>query len=138
VALRMGRRDILTRSRRPAELTAYISSDVLVHPVAAPDVMVDQLRHLLEMAQRPNVEVRIVPSTVRGYHPMLAGPFLLLEFPAAPPIVHLEHYRTVAVLWEDDDVRHYTGAVEKIDEIAMTPARSAEVIAEIVNGMETT
>jgi transcriptional regulator with XRE-family HTH domain len=137
VTLRVGRRDIITRPREPAELLALIDSAVLVRPIAAPQVMVEQLRHLLAMAERPNVEIRLVSSTTPGYTSMLAGPFILLEFPSAAPVVHLEHRRASAFLWERDDIEGFSAAVEEISSVAMTPARSAEVIAEIVNGLET-
>lgn len=138
VALRVGRRDVLTRTRQPAELVALIDSEVLVRPIAPPPVMVDQLHHLLKMAELPNVTVQIVPSTTPGYNPLLAGPFILLEFPTAPPIVHLEHYRASATLWEGEDVQEFITAAEEVHDIAMSPAKSVQFIAEIVNGMEKT
>jgi transcriptional regulator with XRE-family HTH domain len=138
VALRVGRRDVLTRARQPAELVALIDTEALVRPIAPPDVMADQLRDLLAMAERPNVAIQLLPSTSPGYSPLLAGPFILMEFETASPIVHLEHYRASAMLWEEEDVREFVLAAEEIHKRAMTPARSAEVIAELVNGMETT
>lgn len=137
VALRSGRRDILTR-RSPVELIALIDSEVLVRPVAPAPVMVDQLHHLLEMAARPNVTLQIVHSTRPGWTPLLAGPFELLEFPHAKPLVLLEHHRSSLFLWEEEDVREFTDAAEQIRKAAMTPAESAGVIEDIVNGMETT
>lgn len=139
VTLRIGRQKIITRAKQPAELVAYIDSEALVRPVASADVMVDQLQHLLDMAQRPNIQIRLVSSTSSGYSPLLAGPFMLIEFPSATPIVHLEHHRASAFLWEADDVQAFSAAVEKISERAMTPAATAEAIASILNGMvETT
>lgn len=137
VALRAGRRDILTR-RSPVEFLALIDSEVLVRPVAPRDVMVDQLHHLLEMGSRPNVTIQLVPSTRPGWHPMLAGPFELIEFPKARPIVLLEHHRSSLFLWEERDVKSFLDASETIRQAAMTPAESAGVIEDIVNGMETT
>lgn len=136
VALRVGRRDVLTRTRNPAELVALIDSEVLVRPIASPPMMVDQLHHLLKMAALPNVTVQLINSTTIGYNPLLAGPFILMEFASASPIVHLEHYMASAFLWEEKDVAGFMAAVQEIREQAMTPARSAEVIAEIVEGME--
>lgn len=136
VALRVGRREIITRTRQPAIYRAFIDSEALVRPVAPPDVMADQWRHLIEMQQRPNVDIRIVSSMDRGYNPMLAGPFLLIEFPSADPVVLLEHQSTSAFSWGEEDVRGFQHAVEKINQIAMTPAASAEAIVELVNGME--
>lgn len=136
VRLRVGRRDILTR-RDPVELLALIDSEVLVRPVAPAVVMIEQLRHLLTMGERPNIEIRVVSSTHPGHTPMLDGPFIFFEFPAAGPIVHLEHRRASLFLNEPDDIEGFSAAVEEISSVAMTPARSAEVIAGIVDGLET-
>lgn len=136
VTLRAGRRDILTRARQPVELLALIDSEALVRPVAPPDVMVDQLRHILDLSTRPNVTVQVVSSTTPGYHPLLAGPFEAIEFAKAHPLVLLDHHSGSAFLWDPDDVARYIAGAELIRQIAMTPARSAEVIGELVNGME--
>lgn len=138
VRLRIGRRDILTRSREPTGLLALIDSEVLRRPIAPPDVMADQLRYLLAMAERPNIEVRLVSSAYPGYTSMLAGPFIFMEFPTAAPIVHLEHRRASVFLWESGDIEGFSTAVEEISSVAMTPTRSAEVIAEIAHEMEMT
>lgn len=138
VALRAGRREVVTRSHEPAQLHALIDAEVLARPVAPSVVIAKQLRHLLKMAALPNVTIQLVSSTQAGYTPMLAGPFILLEFLTATPVVHLEHYHASAFLWEESDVRSFAAAVEEITQKAMTPERSSEVIAELVNGLETT
>lgn len=139
VALRIGRQRVITRTKQPVDFTAFIDSEALVRPVAPPDMMADQLRHLLEMGQRDNIDIRLVSSMHPGYGPMLAGPFMLIEFPSASPVVHLEHHRASAFLWEEDDIKSFSTAVEKISEMAMTSAATAEAIASILNGLvETT
>lgn len=135
VALRVGRREVLTR-RDPVEFIALIDSEVLVRPVASADVMIEQLRYLLAMAERPNVTIQITSSTRPGWTPMLEGPFELIEFSKSRPIVLLEHYRSSVFLWQEGDTSEFTQAVERIRNAAMTPAESAGVIEEIVNGME--
>lgn len=137
VTLRAGRRDILTR-RDPAEFVALIDSEVLVRPVVPRNIMIDQLRHLLEVGKLPNVTIQIVSSTLPGWHPGLAGPFQLIEFPKASPVVLLEHHRSSLFLWEADDVQEYVKAAEEVRSVAMAPADSAETIAWIVSGQETT
>ena len=136
VALRMGRRDVLTRRRDPVELHAIIESEVLTRPVAPPEVMVEQLHHLLTLTERPNITLQAIPSTRPGFHPGLLGPFILLEFPSASPVVHLEHYRSSGFLWEPEDVSQFMAAAEEVKEKAMTPDRTSEVIREIAKGME--
>lgn len=138
VKLRAGRQNILTRRRNACELHAIIDSEVLVRPVAPSDVMIDQLHFLLDMAKRPNITLQIVSSTRPGYHPGLAGPFELIEFPTARPVLHLEHHVSSLTLWEEEDVKKFIEASGMIQKAAMTPAESAGVIEEIVRGMETT
>lgn len=138
VALRSGRRDILTRGRNPVRLLALIDSEALVRPVAPPQVMLDQLKHVLTMADQPNITVQVVASTLPGYHAMLAGSFELIEFEKATPIVLLDHHSSSAFLWSETDVHVYVEAAEKIrKKVAMAPKRSSEAIAEIVRGLET-
>jgi transcriptional regulator with XRE-family HTH domain len=137
VALRMGRRDVLTRSIQPVELHALIDEGALIRPIAAPDVMRDQLSHLLKMSELPNVTIQLVPSTSQGFSPHLVGAFILLEFPTAGPVVHLEHHWASVSLWEPEDVRHFAEAVELVAKMAMTPANSVRTIEELVKGMET-
>lgn len=138
VALRSGRRDILTR-RNPVELLALIDSEALVRPVVHSDVMADQLRHILRLAELPNVTVQVISSTTPGYHAMLANAFELIEFAKARPVVLLDHHRSSAFLRQEDDVAIYAESAEHIRrKVAMTPQHSVEVIANIVRGMETT
>jgi transcriptional regulator with XRE-family HTH domain len=129
VAMRLGRRDILTR-RNPVQLTAVMSEGALRQPIAEPDMMADQLDHLVDTAERSNVTVQVIPSRT-GWHAGLAGPFVLLEFPKAKPIVHLEHHRASVFLFDDDDVTIYVDVARTICcELAMTPDESLEFIRQ--------
>jgi len=137
VALRAGRRDVITRRRSPVEYLALLDSEVLVRPIGPSEIMADQLDHLARMAALPNVTIQIVPSTAPGHHPMLAGPFSLMEFPTATPIVLLEHHRTSAFVWDRDSVAAYLSVPEEIQRVALAPERSLKLIKEIAEGMET-
>jgi transcriptional regulator with XRE-family HTH domain len=133
VALRAGRGAILTRVR-PVEYLALIDSEVFVRPVGPPDVMLHQLDHILALAARPNITMQIVTSTTPGYSPLLAGPCSLIEFEKARPIVFLDHHTSSSILWEASEVAKFVDAVEEIKELAMSPAKSLELIASIANG----
>jgi transcriptional regulator with XRE-family HTH domain len=134
VAMRLGRRDILTR-RHPATFTAIIREDVLRQPITDPEVMAAQLDHLQRTAELSNVTVQIMPSQA-GYHPGLAGPFVLLEFPKARPIVHLEHHRASAFVFDDDDVTAFIEVAGRLRDVALSPDESAGFIAELLSEME--
>jgi len=138
VKLRVGRSEILTRETNPVEFLALIDNQVLVRPIASREAMARQLRHLLKMLELPNVTMRIVPSTIPGFHPGLHGSFKIFRFPSASPIAHVENYRASPWIWDEEFVADYLEAAEKIQERAMTSDRTSEVIKEMLHGLETT
>lgn len=68
-----------------------------------------QIRHLVEMAARPNVAVHVLPFSAGG-HPGMDGPFCLLSFPEPgdADIVYLEQATSGLVPEDSEEVRHYT------------------------------
>lgn len=131
VAMRISRSDILTR-RNPVKFTALVGEAALRQPIAEPEVMADQLRRLTEAAHHPNVTVQVVPTRT-PWHPGLMGPFVVLRFPKARSIVHLEHHRASAFVFDNEDVEAYEElAVTLRQEVAMSPEESAELIAKVI------
>lgn len=135
-AVRLGRREAL-RAGNPSRLTAYIGESALYQRIVDATAMREQLRFILELADLPHVTVRIIPA-VSGWHPGLEGAFSLLEFTAAPPIVHLETRRSGLFLGEKADVDAYRVAIDKVREVALSPADSTKLIADASQEMETT
>ncbi|MCP2169849.1 hypothetical protein LX83_006735 [Goodfellowiella coeruleoviolacea] len=135
VMVRLGRKEILVR-RKPVELVALIGEQAIRQPLGGPDVMAEQLHHLSEMAQRPNITIQVIPATGSIWHPGLTGPFTLLEFPLAPPMVNLEHHRSSLFLFESDDVSVYKDVVGTVRSIAMSPEESAKLIIDSKDKME--
>jgi transcriptional regulator with XRE-family HTH domain len=66
VATRLGRQAVLTRPQPPQYL-AILDEAVLRRPVDGAHIMADQLRHIIECAQKPHVDVRVLPFS-RGTH----------------------------------------------------------------------
>ncbi|MET9338548.1 DUF5753 domain-containing protein [Nonomuraea sp. NPDC003804] len=79
VRVRMRRQQML-EGPSPLVVNALIDESVLHRRFGTPEVMRDQLRHILEVAQLPNVSVRIVP--LDGPHGPLTHAFVLLKFPS--------------------------------------------------------
>jgi transcriptional regulator with XRE-family HTH domain len=79
VDLRVRRQELLTRPEPPG-LHFILDEAVVRRVVGGPDLMRGQLRHLKELAARPNITVRIVPFSA-GLYPRLRVPFVILEFP---------------------------------------------------------
>lgn len=128
VHVRLGRRDALTRPD-PVHLTAVIGEGALQQQTdGGPAVMLEQLRHLLRVAEMPTVNIQVLPTRC-PWNPALEGPFIIIEFAGADPVVHLENRRSGLFLHEVDDVDAYRTAVELVLRAAMSTEESVALIA---------
>jgi hypothetical protein len=73
--MRMARRDAFTRWRDPIRLLALIGEPAIHGGIGGPQVMADQLAHLLDMAKLNTVDLHVV-SVSGDWHPGLQGPFM--------------------------------------------------------------
>ena len=73
VIARIDRQRIMDRAD-PPDLRVLLDESVLSREVGSPLVMHEQLRHVLDMASRPNVSVQVVPFSAQAYLG-LAGAF---------------------------------------------------------------
>ncbi|MGW4110045.1 helix-turn-helix domain-containing protein [Actinosynnema sp. NPDC004786] len=129
VAVRMGRRDILTR-RNPVHYTALIGESVLSQNFGGSAVMAEQFDHLLMMSAHENVDLRIVPTTT-GWHPGLCGSFLLLKCDGTS-FAHLENAVSSVFVQEPEAVAAFEACVPELLKVAMSPEQSFEIIAKEV------
>lgn len=130
VATRLGRREILTRSR-PVRFTALIGESVLRNPIGGPAVLAEQLDHLLRAADQENIDLRVIPDDA-GWHPALEGGFALIHTPAMA-VVHIENRKSGLILRENEDVAAYQEAVEKVLSVSLSPRSTTELIAREVD-----
>lgn len=88
VVERLKRQEILTREDAP---NAWFTLDeaALRRDIANPELMHEQLGHLLAMTERPNISIDVVPMSAK-YYPGLAGSFTILSFLNAPDVVYGE------------------------------------------------
>ncbi|MFC9592465.1 helix-turn-helix domain-containing protein [Streptomyces sp. NPDC056944] len=74
---RMERTHILTE--RPETIYSFIIEEhALRRQVGSPEVMREQIEHILAVGERRNIDIQIMPQS-RGYHAGLGGPLRLLE-----------------------------------------------------------
>lgn len=136
VLVRLGRRDALTRAQ-PLRLRALVGEPALHGGIGGPAVMLDQLRHLLVMSDLPTVTLRVVPVSGE-WHPGLTGPFIAYDFEADPSIVHIEHHRASAFLYDPGDVAAYQEVADALGRIALSPKDSQVAIRETIQQREAT
>lgn len=128
VMVRASRRDVITKPS-PVQLTALIGENAIRDPIGSPEVMSEQLRHLVRLANWSNITIQVVRAG-HGWHPGLAGSFVIYDYENQPPIVILEHYRVGAYLFESDNVEPYRSAEGWLRRLALSPEESIDLIAE--------
>lgn len=126
VAARMARQGILGRPDAPA-LHVLLYEPALRIPVGGAAALNRQLRHLAELAQRPNITVQVVPMSA-GLHPGIEGAFSIMEFTGEPTLVYLENRVSSIFLEEDRHIEAYRLVWEMILCVALSPVDSVEFI----------
>jgi len=132
VRLRMARQAVLDRPD-PPNVWAVIDEAVLRRPAGGASAMEGQLKHLADLALRPNVTIQIIPFRVGG-HSAAGGPFSILRFaePDLPDVVYLEQLTSALYLDKPEAVDSYLRVMERVCMEAATPAASVEIIAGIL------
>lgn len=77
VAVRLARQERLT-IERPLKLSVVLDESVVMRPLGGRDVLTGQLVHLAEVAELPNVRIRVLP--LDRVHPGLDGAFSIMRF----------------------------------------------------------
>lgn len=116
------------------ELDAFVSESVLLHLPGGKHVMAKQLQRLVELGERANVSIRVVPHGA-GMHPgLVVQSFTLLDFPPTasrlvePPVVYTEGAEGALYLERDDVIDRYRQAVEGIGQVALTEEATRELM----------
>jgi hypothetical protein len=123
----------------------FLGQSALTQDIGGRAAMVGQLEHLLALAAKPHLTIRVVPDH-RGWHPALEGAFALIESPRpasgrraaanSSSIVFVETRRSVLMLHQDEDIAAYRRAVTLVESVAMSPETSANFIRDIRDRME--
>ncbi len=132
VAHRLARREVITKPE-PARLVVFLGQHVLDSDIGGRAVTLTQTRYLVEMAARPNIELRIMPDHC-GWHPGLEGEFALIQSTGRTGqsswIVFIGDRRSVQMLHQPSDVDAYRNAVDKIARISLSREASGKFLAD--------
>ncbi|MFI8848955.1 helix-turn-helix transcriptional regulator [Streptomyces sp. 891-h] len=132
VALRMERQTVLTRETNPPLLWAVIDETVLRRPLGSPEVMREQIDHLIQVTERPNVALQIMPFSA-GPHPAMYGPFHLFRFPLdeLPDMVCAESLVGAVYFDQRDDVSVFLEALDRMSAQAVPLVRTRAVLSAL-------
>lgn len=136
VEARMQRQRVLTRDP-PLQLLVVVDESVLRRRFGGTAVMREQLTHLADTSELPNVEVRIYPLS--GDHPLLAtGAFSYMQFPQVHDvplhdIVSVEYLEGAYDLEDEEQTFRYRVVFEYLLGQSLDPERSRSLMAATVN-----
>jgi transcriptional regulator with XRE-family HTH domain len=129
VSARLDRQVILDRPDPPL-LWVVMDESVLRRPVGGPSVMLGQLEHLVDMAERSNVIVQVVRTAI-GAHDGVNGSFVIAEFADRASVVYLETALTGIIVERPDEVAAVKVSYEGLKAEALPRAATAELIKEV-------
>ncbi|KAB2380503.1 helix-turn-helix domain-containing protein [Actinomadura montaniterrae] len=141
VEVRMQRQEEVFSRADPPQLMMVMDEAVLRRRVGGQvdsGVMPRQLRHILDVLERPNVSVEVIPFS-KGAHFGMKGEFTILEFtdPRVNDVLFLELTGVwdVTVVDRDPRITEYRAAYENLRQLAMPPEETGPFIEEIIASM---
>lgn len=136
VAARLERQRRLTTEPR-LELRAVIAEEALRRAVGGPQIMREQLQHLVERAELPNVIVQVLPFSA-GAHASPHGPFVVLSFdsPEDEDIGFTDTPLGGHVIDEPSDVTTLAHLFDEIRSVALPAPESTALLRNIATQYE--
>jgi Domain of unknown function (DUF5753)/Helix-turn-helix domain len=129
--VRMIRQQILTERDLPLELSALIDESVLLRKVGTKQVMSDQLRYLAQMAELPNIDLRILP--LESNSSLMADPFFVLSISEIGDVVSTESQHNELYVEGETDTYTYRLIFQALVEASLPPDRSRDLILQIAD-----
>ncbi|ELS55239.1 putative DNA-binding protein [Streptomyces viridochromogenes Tue57] len=128
VALRLERQKCLVAESAP-EFHIVLDEAALRRPYGDREVMRGQLQHLIEISQRPNVRLQIMPFSFGG-HSGESGAFTILSFPESDlsDVVYLEQLTSALYLDKHEDVAQYEKAMKELQQDSPGPDESRDLL----------
>lgn len=134
VDLRMGRQQMLDRTEDPVHLWAVLDESVLYRQYGGAITMHGQLKHLLEMSERPRVDIQVLPYDAGATVAQQGGSFVVMTFPPAmendPGLVYLELLTGGQYLEDTEEIVEYRRALTRLHALAADQKGSREIIKQ--------
>ncbi|MCX4764004.1 helix-turn-helix domain-containing protein [Streptomyces sp. NBC_01275] len=128
VALRLERQKYLVAESAP-DFHIVLDEAALRRPYGDRAVMRGQLQHLIEISERPNVRLQIMPFSFGG-HAGESGAFTILSFPESDlqDVVYLEQLTSALYLDKREDVAQYEQALKELQQDSPGPDESRDLL----------
>ncbi|MGC5028796.1 helix-turn-helix domain-containing protein [Micromonospora sp. DT229] len=131
VHARMTRQEVLHRQPAPLRLHAILSEASLRTEVGGPEVLAEQLHHLVKVSRLPNVTIQVLRFEA-GAHLADSSGFALLSFEQdEPPLGYIETLAGELFLESSSDLARLSAAYDNLRMLARSPAESIKFVKEL-------
>jgi transcriptional regulator with XRE-family HTH domain len=137
VEVRAKRQDVLTREGSPLELWSILDEGAVRRLIGDHRIMKDQINHLIELAELPNINVLVIPRD-KGAHPGLGGSFSILEFEhdGDSPVVYVESLAGNLHMGKRPDIRRFTGMFHLLGAMALAPDDTTALLKSVAKELQ--
>jgi hypothetical protein len=129
VALRMGRQELLYRDPAPS-VRVILDEGALRRPVPDAKVWTDQLSHLVDAAELPNVALQVLPYAA-GVHDLMDSHLWLLWQRVGDPVAYAEGNGIGELIDDPDKVLSFRLSYDLVRDAALTPVESTAFIKRL-------
>ncbi|MFG2003687.1 Scr1 family TA system antitoxin-like transcriptional regulator [Spirillospora sp. NPDC048911] len=133
VTTRMERQELL-EGEAPPHIVAVFDEGAVRRPVGDRGVMREQIQRLIELAERPNITLQIVPAD-RGAYAGLPGAFTIMGFDCDPEVVHVGGHMGAQLIEHTDGVRGYALRFDLIRGAAMSADDTLKLLRSILESI---
>ncbi len=135
VELRVRREDLLDGEHSPS-FHFMLDEAAVRRLVGGASVMRRQLRRLIEVAEKPNIAIEVIPFSA-GLHAGMKGPFEIIEFadPSDSDIVFLETPRGDIISDDPEETLSYREDFDSLGKASLGPRDSLALLARIADEM---
>lgn len=132
VSLRLARQHLFDRSN-PLRMWAVMDEAALRRPMGGVQVMRGQVQKLLELTERPNITIQIMPFRFGG-HVADGGAFSILRFsePELPDVVYLEMMVSALYLEKREYVDRYSQTMDRLTVDSPPPEATQDTLRKIL------
>lgn len=129
VAARLKRQELLAGD--DAVTHHAVISEAALHRLKETEYAEAQYRHLIDMAERPNITIVVLPFSKR-LHLSMAGGFILLDFPpnVSPPVAYYDHATGGQLVHDTEDVKRMSEVYAELTALSMSADDTVAFIAE--------
>jgi transcriptional regulator with XRE-family HTH domain len=134
VEIRMSRREVLTRFN-PAQCTFYVHEHALRSMVGSPQVMAEQMLHLVFATSRPQFVIRVIPASA-GARGQSLSTFQIFHYPEDSPVIYVQNETTCEFLEDSQDLLAYQALLNRLATVSLDDAHSRAFVAAMASEYE--